>query len=104
MSLTDGGISLSRPRQGSPIWLCRIGRRKHQAGGAVSSILTLSAQALDGTSERELSTAHTLDEVAAARDPQDLQAAQLGVERREATWHSLRAHQLTREDPVALQQ
>ena len=64
----------------------------------------LGAQALDGPRQRELRAAETLDEVAAARDPERLQTAQLGVERREAARDAFGEHELAREDPVALEQ
>ncbi len=64
----------------------------------------LGAQPLDGAGQRELGAAEALDEVAAARDAERLQPAQLGVERGEATGHAFGEDELAGEDPVALEQ
>ena len=62
------------------------------------------AQALHRAGQRELRSAHALDEVAAAADAQRLEVAEGVVQERETAPDALGEHLLARDDPVALEQ
>src|SRR5439155_7496057 len=86
-----------------PVRLRRVGRREHDGIRLLTALAQLP-EPLDRTAERELRAAEALDEVAAAAQPQRLERAQVRVDRAVASGDALRAHAVTRDDPLPLEQ
>jgi len=93
-----------RPGQPGAVGLCRIRRREHERLRLFPFSRAQLAQALDRAPERELGAAETLDEVAAAADPERLELAELSVHGRIAARDALGAHAVAGDDALALEQ
>src|SRR5439155_9543832 len=92
-----------RPGQGGAVGLGGVGRGQDQRLRRLAVPQTELAQPFDGAAERELRPAETLDEVAAAAQPERLERPQLAVDGAVPARDAFRAHAFARHDPVALQ-
>ena len=107
-----------RPWQRGAVGLRGVGGGEHECAGVVAAVAQRRArggrhrtagawrcpQPLDGSGERELGTAHALDEVAPPADAERLEVAEGVVQAGEAAGDALGEHLLAGDDAVALEQ
>ncbi len=93
-----------RPGESGAVRLSRVGGREHERLRLFALARPQLAQPLDRTAERELGAAETLDEVAAAAEPERLERPQLRVDGAVAAGDALGPNAVAGDDPLALEQ